>query len=86
MQQQQAKIDQIVGVKADLISSLNDEFKKQQIAVDIDSQTGAIVLDSNVLFEWGESTLTADGQKILAQVLPVYCNVLLSDQYSYYVA
>lgn len=86
MQQQQAKIDQIVGVKADLISSLNDEFKKQQIAVDIDSQTGAIVLDSNVLFEWGESTLTADGQKILAQVLPVYCNVLLSDQYSDYVA
>lgn len=86
MRAQQEKIDQIVGVKANLISSLNDEFRKQQIEVNIDSQTGAIVLDSNVLFDWGRSTLTADGQAILAQVLPVYCNVLLSDQYSDYVA
>lgn len=86
MQAQQEKIDQIVGVKADLISSLNAEFNKQQIAVDIDSQTGAIVLDSNVLFDWGESTLTEDGEQILAQVLPVYCGVLLSDQYKDYVA
>lgn len=86
MAAQQEKIDQIVGVKADLISSLNDEFQKQQIAVDIDSQTGAIVLDSNVLFDWGESTLTEDGENILAQVLPVYCNVLLSDEYKDYVA
>lgn len=86
MAAQQEKIDQIVGVKANLISSLNDEFKKQEIAVNIDSQTGAIVLDSNVLFAWGEAELTEDGQKILAQVLPVYCNVLLSDQYKDYVA
>jgi len=86
MKAQQKKIDQIVGVKADLISSLNEEFRKQKIAVNIDSQTGAIVLDSNVLFAWGESNLTEDGEEILAQVLPVYCNVLLSDEYSDYVA
>ena len=86
MKSQQEKIDQIVGVKADLIAALNDEFKKQQIVVNIDSQTGAIVLDANVMFDWGESTLTGDGEKVLSQVLPVYCSVLLSDQYADYVA
>ena len=83
---QQARIDQIIGVKADLIASLNEEFKTNQINVDIDYQTGAIVLDSSVLFELNESELTQEGQAILAQILPVYCKVLLSEEYEPYLA
>ena len=85
MAAQQEKIDQIVGGRriSFLLSMMSS---RREIAVNIDSQTGAIVLDSNVLFAWGEAELTEDGQKILAQVLPVYCNVLLSDQYKDYVA
>ena len=86
MTQQQARIDQIIGVKADLIASLNEEFKPNQINVDIDYQTGAIVLDSSVLFELNESELTQEGQAILAQILPVYCKVLLSEEYEPYLA
>lgn len=86
MATQQSKIDQIIGVKADLIESLNTEFKSNKINVNIDAQTGAIVLDSNVLFAFNEATLTEEGTKILAQVLPVYCQVLLGDQYKDYVA
>ena len=86
MTQQQARIDQIIGVKADLIASLNEEFKTNQINVDIDYQTGAIVLDSSVLFELNESELTQEGQAILAQILPVYCKVLLSEEYEPYLA
>lgn len=86
MKTQQAKIDQIIGVKADLISALNQEFQKNQIEVNIDSQTGAIVLNSSVLFDWGESILTDEGKAVLAQVLPPYCQVLLSDSYKDYVA
>ncbi len=86
MNEQQKKIDQIIGVKADLIESLNEEFAKNQINVNIDPQTGAIVLDSNVLFALRESELTEEGEYILTQVLPVYCEVLLSDQYADYVA
>ena len=54
--------------------------------MNIDAQTGAIVLDSNVLFALRESELTEEGQRILYQVLPVYCEVLLSDEYADYVA
>ena len=86
MSEQQAKIDQIIGVKADLIDSLNKEFTANQINVQIDSQTGAIVLDSNVLFDLDEYELTPEGEQTLYTVLPVYCNVLLSDQYMDYVA
>ena len=86
MSQQQEKIDQIIGVKADLIASLNDEFKANQISVQIDYQTGAIVLDSSVLFDYNESVLTDAGYGILAQILPVYCRVLLSTEYESYLA
>ncbi len=86
MSEQQMKIDQIIGVKADLIESLNKEFSNNQINVNIDSQTGAIVLDSSVLFELRESELTEEGAQILYQILPVYCQVLLSEKYRDYVA
>lgn len=86
MTQQQEKIDQIIGVKADLIASLNDEFKANQINVEIDYQTGAIVLDSSVLFNYNESDLTDAGTSILGQILPVYCKVLLSEEYEPYLA
>lgn len=86
MAQQQEKIDQIIGVKADLISSLNEEFQANQIKVEIDHQTGAMVLDSSVLFDYNESVLTEAGMQILAQVLPVYCKVLLSGEYESYLA
>ena len=86
MQQQQERIDQIIGVKADLISALDEEFRANQVNVQVDTQTGAILLDSSVLFDFNESTLTDEGIAVLNQVLPIYCNVLLSDEYSPYVA
>ena len=86
MNEQQRKIDQIIGVKADLIEALNQEFSENQINVNIDEQTGAIVLDSNVLFALREWELTEEGEEVLYQILPVYCQVLLSDEYKDYVA
>jgi chemotaxis protein MotB len=85
MASQQERIDKIIGVKADLIEDLNDEFKANQINVQIDTQTGAILLDSSVLFEFSESDLTDPGQMILDDILPVYCSVLLSKDYVDYV-
>ena len=86
MHEQQVKIDQIIGVKAELIEALDEEFRKNQINVQIDTQTGAILLDSSVLFEFNESELTEAGTQILDTVLPVYCHVLLNSEYADYVA
>lgn len=86
MRAQQTRIDNIIGVKAELIADLNEEFKQKQVNVQIDTETGAIVLDASVLFAFNESELVEEGQAILNSVLPVYCRVLLSQEYLDYVA
>lgn len=86
MQTQQERIDQIIGVKAELISDLNEQFNANAINVQIDKETGAILLDSSVLFAYNESELTGEGLAILDQILPIYCKVLLGGEYADYVA
>lgn len=81
LQGSQEKIDKIIGVKADLIEALTNEFKSQNIGVSIDQGSGAMVLDSNVLFGFNDSDLTDEGKSVLDTVIPVYCGVLLSDTY-----
>jgi len=71
LKEQQAQIDQIIGVKADVIEALRQEFAKNNINVDIDTQTGA---------------LTEEGKQALEQVLPIYCKVLLQENYRNYLA
>lgn len=83
---QQAKIDNIIGVKADVIEALKEEFQKQNLNVDIDSQSGAMALDSSVMFDYNQAELTEEGQQVLSEVLPIYCQVLLKDEYSDYLA
>lgn len=86
MAQQQQKIEQIIGVKADLISVLKEEFEQHDLSVVIDEASGSIALDSNVLFEYNESTLTDEGAAMLGEVLPIYCKVLMNEQYQDYLA
>lgn len=86
MAQQQQKIEQIIGVKADLIADLKKEFDTNNLNVTIDSTDGSISLDSNVLFGYNENVLTDDGNAMLSEVLPVYCKVLMAPQYQDYLA
>ena len=73
---QQKKIDNIIGVKADVIEALQKEFSKNNVSVDIDAQTGALTLNANVLFDYDKSELTDEGKQELADILPIYCKVL----------
>ena len=86
LKDQQAQIDQMIGVKADVIEALKKEFAKNNINVDIDTQTGAMTLESSVLFAYDEAELTEEGKQALEQVLPIYCKVLLQKDYMKYLA
>ncbi len=86
LKDQQAQIDQIIGVKAEVVESLRKEFAKNNVNVDIDSQTGALALDANVMFDYNEAELTEEGKSALEQVLPIYCKVLLEEQHMPYLA
>ena len=83
---QQKKIDKIIGVKAEVVESLQKEFKNNNVKVNIDSQTGALILDANVMFDVDQAELTKEGQATLAQVLPIYCKVLLQEEHLPYLA
>ncbi len=83
---QQEKIDKIIGVKADVIEALSNEFSNNNIAVQIDRSTGSMVMDSNVLFSYDKTDLLPEGEMILGEALPVYCKVLLQDEYFPYIA
>lgn len=81
VKEKQEQLDKIIGVKADVIEALRNEFTNHNISVDIDSNTGALLLDSNVMFEFDDTTLLEEGEKVLQQVLPIYCEVLLGEEY-----
>ena len=58
LKDQQAQIDQIIGVKADVIEALKNEFSTNNINVDIDAQTGALTLEASVMFDYDQAELT----------------------------
>ena len=86
LKSQQEQIDQIIGVKAEVIEALKNEFSKNNINVDIDAQTGALTLEASVMFDYDQAELTDAGKQALEQILPIYCKVLLQDDYKDYLA
>ena len=86
LESQQEQLDRIIGLKTDLIEALRTEFESTNLSVSVDTKTGAITLDSSILFESDEFDLSEPGQDFLVQFLPVYLNVLLSPEFSDYVS
>ena len=83
---QQRQLDKIIGVKAELIEALKNEFENTNLSVTVDSKTGAITLESSILFDTEESDLKETGEILLDSFIPAYMNVLLSEQFRDYVS
>lgn len=86
LQKKQGQLEQMVGVKAQIVQRLSSALRKSGIDVSVDEQTGAIALPSQMLFTTNSATLSDGGQKYLRRFLPVYLDVLLSDEFRSYVA
>ena len=76
LEEKQAEIDKIIGVKQEIIEALNQEFSKEEIAINIDQQTGAIVL-----YDRSKSELKGEGIQFLDRFLPIYIGVLFSSEF-----
>ncbi|MGN1006009.1 MAG: OmpA family protein [Aristaeellaceae bacterium] len=83
---QQAQIEQLVGMKTRIITSLSSALKSNSISATVDPTTGSIALESDVLFESGEHKLTDAGKRFVDKFLPVYLDVLFSEEYKGYVS
>ena len=86
LESQQKQIDELIGVKTDIIKALNDTFKESHLRIDIDAQTGAISLDSSILFGFDSADLSSAGTNFLKDFLPLYISVLLSDEFRPYIS
>lgn len=81
LEAKQKQMDNIIGVKQEIIEALNTELSKQDIAINIDQQTGAIVFDASILYDRSRSNLKPAGIEFLDKFLPVYIGVLFSDEF-----
>lgn len=86
LQKKQGQLEQMVGVKAQIVQQLSAALRKNGIDVSVDEQTGAIALPSQMLFTTNSATLSDGGRKYLRRFLPVYLDVLLSEDFRAYVA
>ena len=86
MEDQQYQIEQLVGLKTRIITSLSEALRAANISAQVDPSNGSIALESDVLFALGRYVLTDEGKRFVDQFLPVYLNVLFSDEYRDYVA
>lgn len=68
-------IDRMYSIKIDIITAI-----KNQLDVDVDEKTGAIRLDSSILFDSGEYKLKDKGKEYLKRFMPKYLEILLLDK------
>src|SRR5699024_11694952 len=47
-------LDQIMGVRAHLVDELSDEIDESAHGIEVDEKTGAIILDTEILFDYDD--------------------------------
>lgn len=85
MLQQQRRLDDLIGVKTQIIQSLSAALNAASLRATVDSATGDITLDSAVFFDTNSSNVKESGRELLSRFMPVYLSVLMSDEYVDYV-
>ena len=80
MNSNQEFVEEIIGLKAEMIKELKAEFEKEGVNINIDDDTGAMTLDADVLYAYNDDVLAEEGKAVLYEVLPIYCRVLLNDK------
>ncbi|MCM1190688.1 MAG: OmpA family protein [bacterium] len=78
------ELQDIVGVRTDIIGALQDTFDNSSMKVD--AQTGSITFSSDVLFRFNSATLTQESKETLRDAIPKYLEVLLQDRFRGYIA
>ena len=82
----EGKLDNIIGIRSELVEALRNEFENSSLSISVDEKTGAITMDSNILYEYNKSVLKSGGKDFLGEFMPRYLKILLSPKYSKYVS
>lgn len=86
LDEQQLQIEALVGIRTRIISSLSEALKAANVQAIVDPTNGSIAIASDVLFQTGKAEMSETGMRSIDAFLPVYLDVLFSDEYSPYVS
>ncbi len=79
-----SELQDIVGIRTDIIGELQTKFNNSSMSVD--AQTGSITFSADVLFSVDSSELNTSSKQTLRDIIPMYLGVLLQDNYMEYIA
>ncbi len=85
MEEQQEQLDKLIGIRGDVVESLKTEFANTNLKLSVDSHTGSITFDAEVLFDYGAYELKPEGEAFLKEFLPRYFHALLNSEYKEYI-
>lgn len=81
MDAQQQKLDDLVGVRTKIVRELTDALGQADLKASVDRNTGDIMLESAVFFDFAKSSIKDSGRQLLDEFIPVYLGVLLRPEY-----
>lgn len=84
--EKQNEIDALLGVREEIISALQTKFSDTDLSLEIDEQTGAIILPGGVFFDTDSTEITNKGIEFLESFIPQYVSILLGPNFKDYVA
>lgn len=79
-------IDQMMGVRAQIINDLKREFNNTSYGIEVDEKTGAIIFNTEILFAYDDDELKKESFVFLDEFVPKYLDILLEEGYEDYVA
>jgi outer membrane protein OmpA-like peptidoglycan-associated protein len=71
--------EQIEQQRRIFIGTLQDQLQGNNINVQVNEETGDISVRDNILFDFGSATLKPEGQQFLNRFVPIYSQVVFSD-------
>jgi len=83
---QQEKIEQLIGVRAEIVSQLMTELSAYRITGAKVDDSGAIVFDSEMMFDVNRAVLKDQGKRFLNSFIPDYIKVLTDPANAHYVS
>ncbi len=75
-----SEISGIVEVRDSVLDQLKAAFTAAGLDISINENTGEIVMDTSVLFDYDSSELTAEGQAYIDSFMGVYASVILNEE------
>ena len=86
IQNQAEQLEKILGVRTEIIAKLKNAFEDSSTGITVDSDTGAISFDSNILFKTSEYNLQPSGEQFLNYFFPKYMDIILDEEIADYIA